>query len=493
MFQMFMNMILARTQDKHRPLGTKLLDYMDNILIASKGATSIQDHRAAVCDVLQVLQDYDLFLKPEKCIWESPHVDYLGLILEKGVTRMDPAKVAGVKTWPTPTSVKQVRSSLGFCNFYHAFIRGFSHLAKPLNNLTRKDMPWTWGEEQQMAFDMLKERITAEPVLRQPDLAKQFEIEVDSSGFARGAVLLQKGPDNKKHPIAFYSQTLTEAECNYPIKDLEFSTIVYALLNWRAFLAGSPHDIIIHTDHTNLQAWTQPQKISRRVARLVQALEEFPIKLKHISGKANGHADALSRRADYDQGEGDNEDVIVLPEQVFIRTLQTLPPQNEQTLKPWVNAHNLVKVQGKWWKDNCEVITAEPIERRRLISQYHDPPAMGHPGTSRTLHLLWQHLWWPKIASEVEQYVKGYAECQRNKVNTQRGKAPLSPIFAQPDTLPFSTIAMDFIVKLPKSQGYDSILTITDQGCTKMAIFLPCHETISAEGVAQLYFNHVFP
>src|SRR6201996_7853399 len=78
-------------------------------------------------------------------------------------------------------------------------------------------------------------------------------------------------------------------------------------------------------------------------------------------------------------------------------------------------------------------------------------------------------------------------------MNTQGRKAPLSPIFPQANALPFSTIAMDFIVKLPKSQGYDSILTITDQGCTKMAVFLPCHESIDAEGVALLYFNHVFP
>ena len=377
-----MNMILAATQDKHRPLGTEILDYMDNILIASKGATTIEDHRAAVRDVLQVLQDYDLFLKPEKCIWEAPHVDYLGLILEKGVTRMDPAKVAGVHNWPTPTTVKQVRSFLGFCNFYRAFIRGSSHLAKPLNNLTKKDIPWTWGEEQQIAFDTLQERITSDLVLIQPDLTKQFKIEVDSSGFARGAVLLQRGADNKKHPIAFYSQTLTNTERNYLIKNLEFSAIVYALLHWRPFLAGSPHDIIIHTDHSNLTVWTQPQKISHRVAHLVQALEEFPIKLKHILGKSNGRADALSRCADYDQGGNDNENIVVLPEQLFIRTLTTLPPQDEQTLKPWINAHNLIKVQGKWWKDNCEVITTDPPGWRHLISQYHDPPTMGHPGIS---------------------------------------------------------------------------------------------------------------
>ena len=88
------------------------------------------------------------------------------------------------------------------------------------------------------------------------------------------------------------------------------------------------------------------------------------------------------------------------------------------------------------------------------------------------------------MASEVEQYVKGCTECQRHKTNTQGRKAPLSPIFPQPNAHPFSTIAMDFIIKLPKSQGYDSVLTITNQGCMKMAIFLPCNETIDAKGVA---------
>ena len=171
-----MDMILAATQTKHQALGTKILDYMDDILIASKGSTTIVDHRTAVRDVLQVLQDHNLFLKPEKCVWESPCVNYLGLILEKGVTRMDPAEIMGIQDWPTPTTVKQVRSFLGFCNFYHAFIHGFSHIAKPLNNLTKKDALWTWGEEQQMAFETLRTCIISEPVLIQPDLEKPFKL-----------------------------------------------------------------------------------------------------------------------------------------------------------------------------------------------------------------------------------------------------------------------------------------------------------------------------
>jgi hypothetical protein len=183
---------------------------MDDILIAT--TAKLQDHREAVHAILDRLEELDLYLKLEKCVWESPQVDYLGLILEKGVTHMDPAKVAGVGSWPIPTTVKQVQSFLGFCNFYRPFICQFSHAAKPLNELTRKDTPWDWTPRCQEAFENLHQRITSEPVLIQPNLTKPFELEVDASGFALGAVLTQKGEDGKKHPIGYYSTTLNEAE-----------------------------------------------------------------------------------------------------------------------------------------------------------------------------------------------------------------------------------------------------------------------------------------
>ena len=145
-----------------------------------------------------------------------------------------------------------------------------------------------------------------------------FELEVDASGFALGAVLTQRGEDKKKHPIAYFSTTLSEAERNYDIYDLELLAIVKALRHWRQFLAGSPHKITVYTDHANLQYWRQPHKISRRVAREVLELSEFDIELKHIPGTTNGRADALSRRPDYDQGTQDNENITVLPDPLFI-------------------------------------------------------------------------------------------------------------------------------------------------------------------------------
>jgi hypothetical protein len=128
----------------------------------------------------------------------------------------------------------------------------------------------------------------------------------------------------------------------------------------------------------------------------------------------------------------------------------------------------------------------------QIIHDHHDLPAYGHPGISRTTQLVMRYYWWPQIAKDIHNYVKGCAECQRHKVNTQAQKAPLNPITPELDALPFQMIAMDFIVKLPVSEGYDSILTITDHDCSKVAIFIPCNETIDADGVADLYLRNVF-
>ena len=96
------------------------------------------------------------------------------------------------------------------------------------------------------------------------------------------------------------------------------------------------------------------------------------------------------------------------------------------------------------------------------------------------------------MTQDVKDYFKGCTDCQRNKVNNQTRRAPLSLIFVKPGALPFETVAMDFIVKLPLSNGYDSILTVTDHNCTKAVILIPCNEAIMAEGVAKLYLEHVF-
>src|SRR5260370_2038275 len=128
----------------------------------------------------------DLFFSLDKCLFDVTEMDYLGVILGRGVTCMDPIKISGIKDWPTPTKVKDVRSFLGFCNFYCIFIKGFSKHAQPLNALTRKDTEWRWTECKDKAFKTLKTLVTSEPVLAHPNQEHPFTLEADSSRYAIG-------------------------------------------------------------------------------------------------------------------------------------------------------------------------------------------------------------------------------------------------------------------------------------------------------------------
>jgi hypothetical protein len=226
-FQEMMNVIYKDIITKHMARGTIICIYMDDIAVTTMGM--LEDHIKAIQDVLCVAEQHNLYFKPAKCTFHASSIDYLGVIIEKGMTCMDPVKIAGIKNWPTPTKVKDVHSFLGFCNFYRPFIQGFAHLAQPLNELTHKDTDWTWETQHQTAFNKLKNRVTTEPVLAHPILMDPFELEVNASGFAMGAVLLQKKEDGKKHPITYYFKTLSTAEQNYDVYNLELLAIVNAL------------------------------------------------------------------------------------------------------------------------------------------------------------------------------------------------------------------------------------------------------------------------
>ncbi len=419
---------------------------------------------------------------------------------------MDPVKVQGVEGWECPKNLKELRGWMGFINFYRRFIEGFSKTARVLNELTKKGVPWEWTDEREEAFQKLKRLICAKPVLLMPKLEEPFELEVDASNYAIGATLNQKDERGRWHPVAYYSTTLSETERNYDIYDKELLAVVKSLRHWRTYLVGAPHQIVIHTDHSNLLYWKEPRKISRRIAREFQELQEYNFVLKHVAGHKNARADALSRRPDYDTGEEDNDNMVVLPPEVFINLASDEPVEeidtrskinmsnleNEETIRRWANTYQLHQENNTWWKEDALVVAGDKNLKRGVISMFHDPPYRGHPGIGNTIVLLKQSYWWPNLKKDVEEYVKGCAACQANKINTHHQKPRLFPITTDPEAQPFEVVTMDFITKLPTSQGYDSILTITDHDCTKAALFIPCNETITSEGVAKLYLQHTY-
>src|SRR3979490_159891 len=140
--------------------------YIDDILIYSKDRA---EHRSVTRRVLERLREHKLYLRKEKCEFEQTCIEYLGLIISEGKVEMDPVKVQGVTKWPTPKSRKEVQSFLGFANFYRRFIKDFSSHAHPLFDLTKKEVQWRWGEDEEGALRKLNDQITSAPVLTFPD------------------------------------------------------------------------------------------------------------------------------------------------------------------------------------------------------------------------------------------------------------------------------------------------------------------------------------
>ena len=292
--------------------------YMDDAIIATSNNT--EEHAAKVNHFLTKLAQHDLFLKPEKCKFHQNEVEYLGVIIGGGKVKMDPVKVEGIMNWPTPNSVKDVRSFLGFCNFYRAFIPSFSHLARPLNNLTKKNQQWSWGRAEQDAFTTLKIICTTYPVLHTPDWSRQFILETDASGYALGAVLMQEFKDGI-HPIAFHSRSLLPAEKNYDAHDKELAGVIFGFKCGRPFLLGAKHAVKVHMDHKNLQYFHQPQKVTGRQACWFQFLQDFDYTLEHIPGSFNTIADLLSCRKDLNEGVNADEPCVLLPDHLFAKKI----------------------------------------------------------------------------------------------------------------------------------------------------------------------------
>ena len=220
-FQMMMNNLL-----RDLVVEEKVAVFIDDVMIATE---TEKGHDEIVEEVLQRLEENDLFVKPEKYVWEVREVGFLGVIFGGDRVRMEKEKVQGVIEWLVPRNVKDVQKFLGLANYYRWFVKDFAKIAKPLHEIMRKEMKWSWGERQQKAFEELKERFMIEPVLVTPDLDKEIRVEVDALDFATGEVLSMKCEDERSRPVAYISKLLNEAERNYEIHDKEMLVIIQCL------------------------------------------------------------------------------------------------------------------------------------------------------------------------------------------------------------------------------------------------------------------------
>ena len=200
MFQVIMNDLL-----RDLVVEEKVAVFIDDVIVATE---TEERHNVIVEEVLRRLEENDLFVKPEKCMWKVREVGFLGVIIGKDRVRMEREKVQGVVEWLVPKDVKNVQKFLGLANYYRWFVKDFAKIARPLHEMMRKENKWSWGEKQQKAFEELKERFITEPVLVTPDLDKEMRVEADASDFVMGGVLSMKYEDEKWRPVAYISKSL---------------------------------------------------------------------------------------------------------------------------------------------------------------------------------------------------------------------------------------------------------------------------------------------
>ncbi|GKB75761.1 putative reverse transcriptase domain-containing protein, partial [Tanacetum coccineum] len=198
-------------------------------------------------------------------------------------------KVESVKNWKTPESSTEIRSFLGLAGYYRRFIENFSKITKPLTLLTQKNKTYVWGDKQDEAFQILKEKLCNALVLALPDGPDDFVVYCDASKQGFGCVLMQRGK-----VIAYASRQLKKHENNYTTHDLELGAVVFALKIWRHYLYGTKS--VIYTDHQSLQYIFDQKDLNMRQRRWIELLSDYECEIKYHPGKANVVADALSRK-----------------------------------------------------------------------------------------------------------------------------------------------------------------------------------------------------
>ena len=456
-------------------IGLSVLVYIDDILIFSKDEV---EHQATVREVLRRLRANRLLAKPEKCVFGVKKVDFLGYVISDEGTSVSPAKVQDILDWPRPQSRRELKSFLGTANFSRKFIANFSDIVMPLLALDSKDVKSVkeaWDDNCDEAFEKLKKAMVSSPVLKHVDFNLPFVVETDASDFALGAVLLQpeRLGSSVLHPVAYMSRKLIAAERNYSVYDKELLGLIFALGKWHHFLFGAIYPVRVLTDHSNLQYFHTRQQLNNRHLRWKLFLQNYDFRLLYHPGSSNVVADALSRRADYaaavekdtrNSGIGGQEMAQVLPDEY------------------WENVESLKKL----YEETETVLEKE--KQMEIMETRHRNLAAGHFGQHRTLEAISRDFNWPTMRKDVKEFVEACITCQKIKHSRQQTFGKLMPLPVA--TGPWKSLSMDFIVKLPKSKGYDSILVVVDR-FSKMCHLIPCQERIDASHTADLFLKNV--
>uniref|UniRef100_A0AC34F952 RNA-directed DNA polymerase n=2 Tax=Panagrolaimus sp. ES5 TaxID=591445 RepID=A0AC34F952_9BILA len=482
-------------------VGKSLFKFLDDILIATE---TEEEHLEILEEVLKRLIKYNLKLKPKKCEVAKAKLVYLGHVVSAEGVQIGQDKIDKVQNFPVPTSVTQVRQFLGLASYHRKFIEGFAKIASPLIVLTRKNIVFHWGKDEQQSFEALKEKLVRAPILSQPDYeaaiegSKPFVVWTDACKTGVGAVLTQQDDAGNFHPLFYISKACSEAERNYSITQLEALAVVVAMRKLKTFVMGAK--ILVRTDHQPLVGLIKKGNLSPQLIRWALELQEYQeLTIQFVKGKFNVVADALSRC----HGNDDFGEHVEVMESVVLSL-------ENKTSESWFD---LLKIDPMY-RDLCEkvlelevvkegqdeytvkdgfllktdrkshTVKVVPREKRKLLwEEKHAGIFGGHFGIKKVKNLLKNKYYWVNMGNDVADWTKACMQCFAHKSH-RRDRPPLHPFKTD---LPMQIVGMD-IAEMPISEkGYRYMLVIVDH-FTKYASAFPLFSK-SAEEVAKVFLE----
>ena len=263
--------------------------YLDDIIVPSADTPT---HFLALQITLHRLMIKGAKLKPFKYLFFQKHVDVLGRIATGYSLSMADKDKKVVKEWPTPKTLKQIASFVGFASYHRQFVKDFADIAIPLTDLTGAKAKFKWTEQEMKAFKELVKALTSPPMLALPKLIGTFILDTDCSLKAMGACLNQM-QDSVERVVSYASVTLSSTEENYCATRRELLAVVFFCHYFRHYLIGDPY--IVRTDHSSLTWLMNFRNAEGQLLRWINSLADYDLRIVHRKGELHGNADALSR------------------------------------------------------------------------------------------------------------------------------------------------------------------------------------------------------
>lgn len=469
-FQRLMNKVLAGL------LGKTCMVYLDDIVVFSKDPV---EHGRHLAEVFDRLRKAGLTLKRSKCSFGRKEVELLGYLVSGEGIRPDPEKVKAILNLAPATEKTEVRSFLGMTGYYRQCIEDYAKIAEPLIRLTRDKEPFYWGEDQEYAFNKLKQMLTNEPVMAYPRVDRPYKLYTDACTYAVGAILVQEDDQGVERVIQYVSHQLAGSQLEWPTIEKEAYAVVYAIGKLRPYLYGA--EFTVHTDHKPLLSLFTKQMKNTKIQRWAVLLAEYGAKIKYRKGSNNIRADMLSRirsqevstidtdtwfDADFAEDEPDQRIPVLQGDldrsAISQEQRETMKELYEEASNPdsdyEINQELLYSTrQPHRYAAVYPRLMVPPSLRKKIVETAH--VEMGHMSSQKTLDRIREAYLWPGMKADVRKYCFHCPVCSvhtRAREHCEMGEMPI-PAY------PMQYVSADLTGPLVQSDNGNSyILSIID-------------------------------